>query len=372
MKQPLSILGFEDDAKPIQLIQKSVKDVKAKSFSYEEFASNIENCTSFENIKNPKQDFQYKNILPIPNLLTKTFMDLPSTDPYSVARAFFEQMHNYDSHLQDQSPTKSITEPDLKDDTESEDKSASEDEGNKSNPTSPTRVTKKPEFLKDFFHVIQFCHLCIKGKIPPILYSLASTPESRNWLSTLKLSLLPVPRNNSKRAASTDQTSSDEEEVSSPEQILSRKDHYLIHTMMKLQDTMDSNNLRLLSKKEEKVPGFRRLATHRKNLILNASSLPPFDTKADKPTEFYKTFLNKKSQFKAKDMMLHRFHLDKIVFNPSTSFVTNLWNGDFFWILPDSPSGISIFFCPETKSLNAAEIEKEKSFALADKIKSGD
>lgn len=45
---------------------------------------------------------------------------------------------------------------------------------------------------------------------------------------------------------------------------------------------------------------------------------------------------------------------------------------DFFWILPDSPSGVSIFFCPESKSRNAAEIERERSFALIDKVKAND
>ncbi len=72
--QLVSILKFDNDAKPIQLIQKSVKDMKVKSHSFEEFASSIENCASFENMKNPKLDFPYKNILPIPNLLTKTFI----------------------------------------------------------------------------------------------------------------------------------------------------------------------------------------------------------------------------------------------------------------------------------------------------------
>ncbi len=146
---------------------------------------------------------------------------------------------------------------------------------------------------------------------------------------------------------------------------MSRKDKYLIHTMLKLHEMMDQNYLKQTLEKEEKEPGFNRLEPHRKNLILNASATPPFDTQASKPTDFYTTFLSKKSQFKAKEMMLHRFHLDKVAFNPSSSFIANLWNSDFFWILPDSPSGVSIFFCPETKSLNAIELEKEKNFALA-------
>jgi hypothetical protein len=228
-----------------------------------------------------------------------------------------------------------------------------------------------PEFLQEFLHVIQFCHLCGKGKIPPILYSLASNNDINHWFSLLKLNIMPVPRCGPKRP-SIETTSSDDENISSPEQKLSRKDHYLIHTMLKLHDSIDKNNLKQTLEKDEKEPGFHRLEQHTKNLILNASALPPFDTGATKPTDFYITFLSKKSQFKAKEMILHRFHLDKVAFNPSTYFIANLWHGDFFWLLPDSPSGISIFYCPEVKSLNAAEIEREKSFALADKVKAGD
>jgi hypothetical protein len=204
------------------------------------------------------------------------------------------------------------------------------------------------------------------------MYSLASSFEAQNWISALTLECLPIPRIGPKRSSSTDTNDSDNKNVPSPEHKLSRKDHYFIHTMMKLHDTIDQSHLKQTLKKDEKEPGFPRLESHRKRLILNASALPPFDTQAPKPTEFYTAFLSKKSQFKAKEMMLHRFHLDKVAFNPNTAFIANLWNGDFFWILPDSPSGVSIFFCLETKSLNAIELEKEKNFALADKIKSGD
>jgi hypothetical protein len=70
--------------------------------------------------------------------------------------------------------------------------------------------------------------------------------------------------------------------------------------------------------------------------------------------------------------MLHRFYLDKVAFNSSTAFISNLWNGDFFWILLDSPSGVNIFFCPETKSFNASALEKEQNFAVVVKVKIGD
>jgi len=61
--------------------------------------------------------------------------------------------------------------------------------------------------------------------------------------------------------------------------------------------------------------------------------------------------------------------MSRIAFNPSTSFIPGLWHSDLFWTLPDTPSGVSIFVCPEIKSLNTSKLEKEKSFVLADKVK---
>ncbi len=141
--------------------------------------------------------------------------------------------------------------------------------------------------------------------------------------------------------------------------------------MLKINESVDQNLLRTTLEQAEK-DGFSRLESHRKNLILNASAIPPFDSKASQPTEFHIAFLAKKSLFKATDFLVHRFTMDQIAFNPGTSFISGLWNSDFFWTLPDTPSGVCIFFCPETNSLNAAELEKEKTFALADKVKAED
>lgn len=52
--------------------------------------------------------------------------------------------------------------------------------------------------------------------------------------------------------------------------------------------------------------------------------------------------------------MLHRIHLL------------------MFWTLPDSPSGVSIFYCPETKSSNSFELERERNLALAEKVNNSD
>jgi hypothetical protein len=64
--------------------------------------------------------------------------------------------------------------------------------------------------------------------------------------------------------------------------------------------------------------------------------------------------------------------VDKIAFNPNPTFVTNLLNSEFFWLQPDSPSGSSIFYFPETKSSDYNELEKERNLALADKRKPTD
>jgi hypothetical protein len=193
----------------------------------------------------------------------------------------------------------------------------------------------EPLSTEDIFHVIQFCHLCAIGKIPPISYSLSSDPETTSWFKNLTRSMMNEKTHPAKRQAPSTPDSDSESGVSSPELKMSKKDNYLINTMIKLHDTMDKSS----RSKEEKEPGFNRLEAHRKNLILNASAIPPFTKAADNPTEFYTSFLSKKSQLKAKDMLMHRFHTDKVAFNPNPTFITNLWNSEFFWILPDHPSG---------------------------------
>jgi hypothetical protein len=152
----------------------------------------------------------------------------------------------------------------------------------------------------------------------------------------------------------------------------SRTDEHLISTMLKIHESFDNNITRSNKEKEEKEPGFKRLELHKKNLILNASADPPYDTQAKEPLEFYKNFLQKKTQFKAKEFLVHRLQIDNIAFHPSSTFAASLWNCDFLWLTPDMPSGVSIFFCPEISSLNTHEIEKDQSLALVDKIKQTD
>jgi hypothetical protein len=104
---------------------------------------------------------------------------------------------------------------------------------------------------------------------------------------------------------------------------------------------MDKQSLKMQKESDEKEPGFAKLEDHRKIMILNASAVPPYEEPAPVPTEFYSSSLQRKSQFKAKERLTHHFMLEKISVNPGASFITCLWNTEFFWILPDSPSGAS-------------------------------
>jgi hypothetical protein len=68
-KTLVSILGLEKTAKPIQLILKSVKIIKAKTDSLEELMSG-DTINDQTKTKSTKVEFNFRNIVPIPHLLT--------------------------------------------------------------------------------------------------------------------------------------------------------------------------------------------------------------------------------------------------------------------------------------------------------------
>jgi hypothetical protein len=94
----VAILGFQYDVSQVQLIEKSIKELKGKTPSLEKFSESISDETSLRNFKNLKTDFHYLNIIPLPHLLTKMFLTLKSTDQLSVATAFFHAMHDIDAN----------------------------------------------------------------------------------------------------------------------------------------------------------------------------------------------------------------------------------------------------------------------------------
>jgi hypothetical protein len=51
----------------------------------------MDNEDQFAQLDVPEVDFLFKNIIPISNFLTKIFVKLESTTPFSVAKAFIER-----------------------------------------------------------------------------------------------------------------------------------------------------------------------------------------------------------------------------------------------------------------------------------------
>jgi hypothetical protein len=78
-------------------------------------------------------------------------MSLPSTEPYTIAKAFFEEMYNHDSNFQEPSNNVQMPneiEPDLHEDSESEDHpQQNDDDTPPTGEDSPLDSKVSPKFL---------------------------------------------------------------------------------------------------------------------------------------------------------------------------------------------------------------------------------
>jgi hypothetical protein len=96
----VTIHGFNPESTPVQIAIKSIQEVKAKSsISLKKILAACNDHESLASIKSPKVEFTYCNIVPLPHLLTKVFIDLANMDPLSVALAFFHATHAFDESL---------------------------------------------------------------------------------------------------------------------------------------------------------------------------------------------------------------------------------------------------------------------------------
>jgi hypothetical protein len=95
-------------------------------------------------------------------------------------------MYDYNCSLLEQHTESNLdtttTEPDLHEENETEDnlEKVEFDDLSMKEVSSPA-ASSSPKFLSEFIHVIQFCHLCMKGKIPPVIYTLANSKEIQDW-----------------------------------------------------------------------------------------------------------------------------------------------------------------------------------------------
>ncbi len=179
----VAVLGSDIQAKPIQIVEKSIKNIKEKSLTIEEFAETLEDINAFMSMKNPKIEFLCKNIIAILNFLIKVFIQLEDTSKFHVAESFLEAILTFDNSPNNltQDPTILKLQDDEKLDENDEEEDTMKTDMIDSTGTLPDTKNNLPigqlSTSENLLHVIQFCHLCAKGKIPSALYSLSSNPE---------------------------------------------------------------------------------------------------------------------------------------------------------------------------------------------------
>jgi hypothetical protein len=224
-----SIRGFDNSTCPVQIVLKSIKIIKKKTPSFAPvlnpvLVQNQHNNNPLENLDTSKSakkiEFYQRNIIPIPHLLTKEFLNLSKFDPLSIAQAFYETMQEFDLKHQNKNQEDII--PSDKDDNNADKNTQDtnmENEDNLKEDAEPnlfeeqekdaTKTTEEAEdetisnykkhppkgtLLSSFLHVLQLCYLCAKQKIPPVHYSIVTNAAIDCWFNKLD-SIKGIPQN---------------------------------------------------------------------------------------------------------------------------------------------------------------------------------
>jgi hypothetical protein len=100
------VVSINHSACLVQIAKKSVKSIKAKVPSFVE----VMDCAILESLgedtkTSQKVEYHSTNIIPIPHILTKTYLSLTDFTPASVAKAFYETMFEHDWKMQNSSDT---------------------------------------------------------------------------------------------------------------------------------------------------------------------------------------------------------------------------------------------------------------------------
>jgi len=187
----VGVLGASNDIVPIQIISNSIKEVKGKNFTFEQFADRLKSKDPLDHDRTAKSAFHNYNILPIPALLTQVFLNLEETDPLNVATKFFQAMYQFDTaefeNLDESLELDETHKSKRQDKTDNSNSSLSNENGVEDQLVN--QETDKEErniFAEEFFHILQFCQLCHVKQVPPVLYTPVDTSSLKNWLSSVQ------------------------------------------------------------------------------------------------------------------------------------------------------------------------------------------
>jgi hypothetical protein len=371
----LVLSGFDSQTTVVKIKTSSIIDTKQKVLKLEDILDSLDKKTPFHNIKNIREVFQYKNVVPVPNALVKTFLKQKLHDAMNVAQAFYEIATKID--VQEDQDTQNdqienLTSPANGSEGNSSESEASVQLSQENSITPITRtcraedIHKTPleddnsKWLSEFYHIFQFCYLCAVGKIEPIIYTVPNAWDITEWKSNIEEKYLQLPT----ILTTSGQSDSIDEDDITLESNMSLKDRHMIHALLKISKNLDQNTLRLAKDSEDKAKGFSKLEPHKKLLILNATENDSQDDSPTEPTDFCRAFFLKTTGYRAKETLQKGLKENReIVFIPSTAFTARLYTVDFLWQSPDQPSGISLFFCSKSST-----IESDQGYALLEKI----
>ena len=293
-KIPVALIGFDCQATPVEIeIDTSVRDIVEQVPSWEMLVDPlVQEEDEFKNLTE-SEAFEMRNLIGIPNILAKSFLDAPSKDPVSLGFLFRTAMLDFNEAI------------DTDDSQES--------------------------FRESGEHILQFCWLAARGKIPPLVYSVSQDSAVLRWSRDKhELNLQSASSHLSLNAE------------------MSTRDDQLMLTFESMREFFEDNKKDQREDrayKETKKPGFKRLGAQIKQLILFASATKPYNEPSTKPTDFAALFLEEANIGKAATTLQQELNGRNINFVVSQSLVTALFLGHFTWSCPDFPSNLSIFYC---------------------------
>jgi len=256
----VTLTGFGKRAIPIHVIPKSIKDVKTKAPKIADISHAIDNGQNLSTIKSITKNFIYKNAIPIPDFLIKSFVLTDPPSPENIAIAFYNTLKFIENNEDSDYDTE---QEDPTDDTlDQANHPTSTNHGETPLTSSKTTKEKKSntqKLLPTFKHVLQFCYLCQKDKIPPINYTINIYEEISTWHNRLEQSIMspdpPLPT--TVIGPTTDHSLQDDEETNASSIHSLEKDTHIVNTLLKNSEQWIKTHLEQLKKRRIKTQASR-------------------------------------------------------------------------------------------------------------------
>jgi hypothetical protein len=214
--------------------------------------------------------FNLKNIIPVSISLIHTFITLLCTDPESVAKAFISKIQDMDSTIH-----QDICEP-METPMKTRDEATKNAEPTVQEIDSPVTSLKSTDTISEdnggggttplalCSHILQIIYLCIKGKMPPIHYTISNDPAITNWHEKLTKKHLKTPPTNfitMSNSLSGPQSSDNNTSNTNCSQ-MSLKNQHVILALQKISENLDQNAIPAQEDSECKEPGFKKPEPH--------------------------------------------------------------------------------------------------------------